>query len=468
MANKSKSKKAATSKSKNIQVEENLEDVSSGIDFEMDKVAFTEKTPVAEESLIDVETELSFEAAVSEADESDPAAEDMSVNELDGYTSEEISGENSELSELADYDSAEIEEVEALDEDTLTSIVESVLFSTDKPQSVAMLKSAVQGTSVRVAHIRAALDRLKIEYSNPVRGVTLEEVAGGFQLRTKPENQKYLLRTVKARPFKLSGPALEVLSIVAYKQPCTKSNVDEIRGVESGHLMRGLLDRGLIQFGEKSEMPGRPMFYETTRKFLEIFSLRNLQELPSLNEIDQLIPEGIGETVEEKETLSDLTGKLSTEVIAKSYSENEEELLDISSELKAIHTTTEFFEQEKQRQKNKRDMDRAQDIRERLTVGEAVDEKDKKWLAKFEADQAEAVAQSLINDKQDANFSADEATANTTAEEIKVSTDEVVATHEAATIAIEVASAPVEEVIATHETSLPDAEESVNEEAAPE
>lgn len=115
----------------------------------------------------------------------------------------------------------------------------------------------------------------------------LEEVAGGFQIRTKPDNQKYLQRTVKGRPFRLSGPALEVLAIVAYKQPCTKAMVDEIRGVESGHLMRGLLDRGLMHFAGKSELPGRPMFYETTRKFLEIFSLRNINELPSLNEIDQ-------------------------------------------------------------------------------------------------------------------------------------------------------------------------------------
>jgi segregation and condensation protein B len=286
--------------------------------------------------------------------------------------------------ELASFDSAEIEDVEELTQDEIISAVESLLFATDKPQSIATLKSAFQGTKVRSANIREALEKLKIEYINPLRGVTLEETSGGYQLRTKIENQKYLQRTVKARPFRLSGPALEVLSIVAYKQPCTKAMVDEVRGVESGHLMRGLLDRNLMSFAGKSELPGRPMLYETTKKFLEIFNLRNINELPSLSEIDQLIPEGIGETPEERQTLSDLTGELSTEIVAKTYSEGEDELLDISSELQTIQTSSEFFDNEKRRQKEKREAERAQDIQERLTIGEAVDEKDKRWLAKFE------------------------------------------------------------------------------------
>jgi segregation and condensation protein B len=245
------------------------------------------------------------------------------------------------------------------------------------------IKTAFQGTNVRVADIRKALEQLQLEYSNPTRGVTLEEVAGGFQLRTKADNLSYLRQTVKARPFKLSGQALEVLSIVAYKQPCIKSTVDEIRGVESGHLMRGLLDRGVIRFAGKSELPGRPMLYETTKKFLEIFTLRNLKELPSLSEIDQILPDGIGEVEEEKETLSDLTGQLSNE-IGTSYSQAEEELVSITAELGDIATTTEFFEAEKKRQKDDRDLERARDIRERVLVGESVTDWESKWLARFE------------------------------------------------------------------------------------
>jgi len=102
------------------------------------------------------------------------------------------------------------------------------------------------------------------------RGVTLEEVGTGFQLRTKVDHLQFIRQSVKARPFKLSGPALEVLSIVAYKQPVTKAQIDEIRGVESGHLLRALMEKNLVLFGEKSELPGKPMFYETSRKFLEV------------------------------------------------------------------------------------------------------------------------------------------------------------------------------------------------------
>lgn len=289
-----------------------------------------------------------------------------------------------DIGELASFESAEVEDIEEVSEDELLSAIESLLFATDKPQSIAMLKSAFQGTKVRSAQIRSAIERLQIEYTHPGRGVIIEEVAGGYQIRSKPANQKYLHRTVKARPFRLSGPALEVLAIVAYKQPCTKAMVDEVRGVECGHLMRGLLDRGLMCFAGKSELPGRPMFYETTRKFLEIFGLRNLQELPTLNEIDQLIPEGIGEPQEEKKTLSTLTGELSSEVSGQSYSASEEELINISSELQTINTSSEFFEVEKRRQREKRDAEKAQDIIDRITVGEDVEQKDRRWLARYE------------------------------------------------------------------------------------
>jgi segregation and condensation protein B len=290
-----------------------------------------------------------------------------------------------EGTELAGFESAEIEVVDEISETQMVSILESLLFATEKPQSVAMLKAAFIGTRIKSADIREGLERLQQMYEDENRGVILEEVGGGYQIRTKPANKVFLQRTVKARPFKLSGQALEVLAIVAYKQPCPKSAVDDVRGVESGHLMRGLLDRGLLTFAGKSELPGRPMTYETTRKFLEIFGLRNLGELPSLSEIDQLIPEGIGDTPEEKPKLSDMTGALSTEIATGAYSQGEEELLDISQELKAIDTTTAFFEDEKRRQKEKKELEKATDIRERLLVGEPVENRDRKWLERYDA-----------------------------------------------------------------------------------
>lgn len=277
------------------------------------------------------------------------------------------------------------EPTEFIDHDKMVSILESLLFSTDKPLSMATFKALFKGSNIRTKDIQRALDQLASSYAAPEKGVTLEEIHGGFQLRTKVDNTEYLKRLAKVRPFRLSGPALEVLAIAAYKQPITKTEVDQIRGVESGHLMRALMERGMVSFGEKSDLPGRPMTYVTTRKFLETFGLRNLKELPTLAEIDDLLPEGIGGD-EEKETLSDLTSSLSTEVVS-SYSVAEDELQDISESLKVIDTTSEFFEQEKIRQRVERDRERAQDIRERLTVGEDVEEKDRRWLSRYEAKQ---------------------------------------------------------------------------------
>ena len=320
--------------------------------------------------------------AADDQGEADDAAE---VAALAGEDGDELSG-----TELESFDSAEIEDVMFLVPQEVRSIVESALFATDKPLTIAGIKQVFKGTQVKSRDVREALTALQTEYQETSRGFTLEEIAGGFQLRTKPDNMKYLRQNVKTRPFKLSGPALEVLSIIAYKQPATKAQIDEIRGVESGHLLRALMEKQLLTFGERSDLPGKPMFYETTKKFLEIFSLRNLAELPSLAEIDQLIPEGIGE-VEDKETLSDLTGQLSN-TIGSTYSEAEDELLKITDELTQISTSSDFFEDEKRRERERRDFERARDLREALTVGEAVEAKDVKWLERYDQAQVDAEA----------------------------------------------------------------------------
>ncbi|MCB0394004.1 MAG: SMC-Scp complex subunit ScpB, partial [Bdellovibrionales bacterium] len=240
-----------------------------------------------------------------------------------------------------------------ISDDQMFSIIESMLFATDRPITADYIKQAFKGTNIRIKRIRKALQEYSEKLASQDRGVYLEQVGGGYQLRTKQDNMEFLSRTQKGRPFKLSGPALEVMSIVAYEQPCIKSRIDEIRGVESGHLMRALMDKGLVAFEGKSELPGKPMLYRTTKKFLEIFGLRTIKELPSLEEIDQLIPEGIGDEQDDTQ-LSDLTDSMSMEA-AMSYSENEDELVKIADELSDITTSTDFFEQEKIRAREKRD-----------------------------------------------------------------------------------------------------------------
>lgn len=277
---------------------------------------------------------------------------------------------------------SELSDIEA------TSVIESILFASHNPMTIKAIAGVFAGTNVDQDKVKSIMDKLGTAYAGGDRGISLEEVSGGFQLRTKLDNSPWIKRMVKARPFKLSGPALEVLSIVAYKQPVVKHEVDQIRGVESGHLVRALMEKNLIKFVGKSELPGKPMLYGTTREFLELFGLRNIRELPTLSEIDELIPEGIGETKDvtglEGETLSTLSGKIGLPQ-GKSYSDSESELLTITDELATIDTTTEFFEQEKLRERERRDNEKAQDLRERKIVGETLAPEEEKWLSRFEA-----------------------------------------------------------------------------------
>ena len=320
------------------------------------------------------------------------------TNQEETVETTEASPEELSASELGDFESVEIEEVEFIETEQLYSVIESVLFSTEKPVSLSTFKQIFKGTNIKTDRLKKALDEYAVELAGACRGVTLEQVTGGYQLRTKVDNMDFLKRMVKARPFKLSGPALEVLAIVAYKQPVVKMEVDEIRGVESGHLLRSLMERGLVKFEGKSELPGKPMQYGSTKKFLEIFGLRNLQELPTLSEIDELIPEGILEEEGEKQKLSDLTESLSEE-FSGDYSQGEQELENITGQLQEISTSSDFFEQEKERQKQKREAERAQDIRDRVALEEEVSDKDLRWLARYDeahAEIAEAIEVSSV------------------------------------------------------------------------
>lgn len=335
----------------------------------------------------------------------EPAGEELEEEIL---ATEDVSVEGTELDT---FESANIEELEFVEDERVESIIESVLFASDRPVSLASLKLLFKGTNVRTEKIKRTLEFLAVEYAGAKRGVTLEEVPGGYQLRTKIDNMDFLRRTLKSRPFKLSGPALEVLAIVAYKQPIIKSEIDEIRGVESGHLLRALMEKNLVNFEGKSELPGRPMQYGTTKKFLEIFGLRNLKELPTLSQIDELLPEGIGDEQEqEKPTLSQITDSMA-ETIGQNYSQGEDELLKIEEQLSDITTSSEFFEQEKQRQKEKRDAEKAQNIRDALAVGEEVSKRDLNWLTRYDEARANGLTMS-----QDETPSISQATSNEVSE----------------------------------------------------
>ncbi len=168
------------------------------------------------------------------------------------------------------------------------TIVEALLFLAEKPLGVDEVKAA---TGLEPARIRKALDELSGHFREGVSGVVLHEVAGGWQLRTSPDATDYVRRFLRVKPQRLTRAALETLAIVAYRQPVTRPEVEEIRGVDSGAVMKALLERRLLKILGKKEEPGRPILYGTTREFLEFFALKDLASLPTLREFHELSEE---------------------------------------------------------------------------------------------------------------------------------------------------------------------------------
>ena len=179
--------------------------------------------------------------------------------------------------------------------DDLKNIVETLLFVAEEPLSAERLKKLL--VQAEVAEIRAALESLQADHEARGGGFYLAEVAGGFQFRTHPEYNGWVRRLVDPKPVRLSKAALETLAIIAYKQPIIRADVEHIRGVDCGGVLRQLLERKLVRVLGRREIPGRPLIYATTRRFLETFDLKDLKDLPTPKEIEEFgkAPlEGIG------------------------------------------------------------------------------------------------------------------------------------------------------------------------------
>jgi segregation and condensation protein B len=168
----------------------------------------------------------------------------------------------------------------------IESVLESVLFASDRPLPVNELKRLVGERAG--AKVTAALETLRARRDQEGSGIQVVEVAGGWHLRTRADNQAWVSRLVAARPQRLTRAMLETLSIVAYRQPITRPEVDDVRGVDCGPVLKTLLDRGLVRMIGKKEEVGRPILYGTTPEFLRIFSLKDLAELPTLREFHEL------------------------------------------------------------------------------------------------------------------------------------------------------------------------------------
>lgn len=169
---------------------------------------------------------------------------------------------------------------------SLKQIVESILFVSDAPLPLERLYAILE--EFEREDIRAALAALTTDCSSDKRAIELVQVAGGYQFRSRAAFADYIRRLKKIKPARFSPSALETLAIIAYRQPVTRSEVEYLRGVDSGGVLKSLLDKKLVKIIGKKDVPGKPLIYGTTREFMEIFSLKDLASLPTLREIEAL------------------------------------------------------------------------------------------------------------------------------------------------------------------------------------
>jgi segregation and condensation protein B len=185
---------------------------------------------------------------------------------------------------------------------SLKAQLEAIIYAAETPitleQIVQLVKEtlAAEGVSDEAeiqSRVRSGVEELIAEYGSPVHGIEIREVAGGYRMSTKPEQHEVVrefARSLKP-PVRLSLPALETLAVIAYKQPVTVPEISDIRGVDSGGVIGTLLDRKLITTAGRKQVIGRPILYRTTKEFLMRFGLKDVSELPSMEEFEKLVAE---------------------------------------------------------------------------------------------------------------------------------------------------------------------------------
>ena len=183
-----------------------------------------------------------------------------------------------------------------MEREEIKSIVESLLFVAEGPQSLQRLGEILD--SVDRATLHSVLNEIQADYESQNRGIRLVEVAGGYQLRTAKTNADWVKKYLGGRPARMSKATLETLAIIAYRQPITRAEVEAIRGVDVDGVVTTLLERNLIRAVARKDVPGRPFLYGTTPEFLQLFNLKDLSQLPTLKEMEEIsLPEIAGEAI---------------------------------------------------------------------------------------------------------------------------------------------------------------------------
>jgi segregation and condensation protein B len=183
-----------------------------------------------------------------------------------------------------------------MEREEVKSILESLLFVADGPQSVHRFIEVLDGVDQDM--VLEVLTELQRDLAEQGRGIRLVEVAGGYQLRTPRVNADWVKKFLGGRPARMGRATLETLAIVAYRQPITKAEIEAIRGVDVDGVITTLLERSLIRAVARKDVPGRPFLYGTTAEFLQLFNLKDLSELPTLKETDEItLPEIPGDVI---------------------------------------------------------------------------------------------------------------------------------------------------------------------------
>ncbi len=245
----------------------------------------------------------------------------------------------------------------SLDLAELQSCLEALFFMSDKPLSKRRLKELLtmeNGADIPLENFDEALASMITRYKHPCHGFELAEVAGGFQFRTKAGRAPLAKKLAKIQTQRLSSGAMETLAIVAYKQPVMKEDVDQIRGVDSSHFIRTLLDRKLIMISGRSELTGRPMLYGTTAEFMELFALKDLEAMPPLRELESMIPNSESGNPDDEDPRVKQMRKLVSQMnsdgsVSLIYDPKKDDqfLSDIREKVKGISITTAYLDEQK-------------------------------------------------------------------------------------------------------------------------
>lgn len=236
-----------------------------------------------------------------------------------------------------------------LNPDTLCGSIETIIFMSDRPISIQKIKAQIDNElPLRVIH--ESLEKLQLGYEEKHHGIRLVEVAEGYQFRTKATYSKFVQNLFKINSLVLTPTALEVLAIIAYKQPVSKTEVEKIRGVDSSHIIRALMDKRLVKITGRSEELGRPSLFGTTEEFLEVFNLADISGLPPEYELEEMATKNtIG-------TIADIKSVVFRSDSSKKFSVDETEELDqLSESIQNIASETNFTMLLKSEDKKKTD-----------------------------------------------------------------------------------------------------------------